>query len=171
LSVLKCGAGIESDEVDRRDLDRLPLGDRDRDVDRILLVVQFDVETGHARIRIPAVRIERLNSLQVGVEASTIEERLLSPGQPVALVRRERRPKPRDVDGLHSFEIEGVNNNRPFFLTGGRSHEQTSEENAGNTSPHVGSLETQRVPEIARAGELAAYAKASARSRRSSKAF
>ena len=104
-------------------------------------------KAGHARVRVPAVGVERLNSLQVGVEASTVEERLLSPGQPVALARRERVAEPRRVDRLHALEIERVDENRPFFFTAGRSHEQAREDDAEDTSPHVGSLETQRVPE------------------------
>ena len=81
---------VEPDEVDRRDPDRFAFGDGDGDVDRVLFVVQLDVETGHARVGVPAVGVERLDPLQVRVEARPVEECLPAPGQLGALARRER---------------------------------------------------------------------------------
>src|SRR5689334_13519292 len=105
----------EPDKIDRGNLDRLALDDGYRYVDSVLLVVQFDVEAGDTGIRVSAVGVKRLNSLQVGVEPGSVEERLLSPGQLVALTCGERAAEPRRVHSLHALEIQGVDENRPPF--------------------------------------------------------
>ena len=95
---------VEPDEGDGGNPDGFAFGDRDGDVDRVLFVVQLDVETGHARIGIPAVGVERLDPLQVRVEASPVEVRLSAPGQLGALARGERVAQARRVDRLHADE-------------------------------------------------------------------
>ena len=75
-------------------------------VDRVLFVVQLDVEAGHARIGIPAVGVKRLDPLQVRVEARPVEVRLSAPGQLGALARGERVAQARGVHRLHPDELD-----------------------------------------------------------------
>ena len=70
---------VESDEVDGRNPHRVALLDGHGDVDLILLVVQLDVEANDARVRIAAIGIERLDALQIRVEAGAVEVVLPSP--------------------------------------------------------------------------------------------
>ena len=70
---------VESDEVDGRNRHRFAFLDGHGDVDLILLVVQLDVEAGDARVRIAAIGKERLDALQIGVEARAVEVVLPSP--------------------------------------------------------------------------------------------
>ena len=61
-------------KFDGRDAHRLALVDGHGEVDGVLLVVQLDVEAGDAGVGIAAVGVERLDALEVGVEAGPIEE-------------------------------------------------------------------------------------------------
>ena len=95
---------VEAGEVDRFDRDRFALGDGDRQVDRVLLVVELDVESCDARVGEAAIGVEGLNPLQVGIESRTIEVGLLAPRDPRALMRRERGLQARFVHVLDAVE-------------------------------------------------------------------
>src|SRR4029077_17628757 len=97
----------------------------------------LDVETRHTRVRVSAVGVKRLNSLQVRIEASTVEERLFSPRQLVAWMRRKRGAELRHVHRLDALEVEGVDANRPLFFTASRRQCEAREDDADDTSPHV----------------------------------
>src|SRR6185295_3697888 len=121
---------FEADEVDRRDSSRFPFGDRDRDIDRILLVVELCVEARHTRIRISAIGVERLDPLHVGFKPRTIEVELAAPEKFPALPRRERTPQPRLLDRLHAVEFERANDDGAFFFT--RAPQRRSENKEEN---------------------------------------
>ena len=101
--------GVESRKVDRLDEHRRAFGDRHREIDLVLLVVELDVEAGDPRVGIAAVGVERLNPLQVRVEARPVEEVFLAPGNFRALAGRERVLQATFVDRLDAFEREAVN--------------------------------------------------------------
>jgi hypothetical protein len=85
---------------------RFAFGDRDGDVDGILCVVQLDVESGHARIRISTVGIERLNPLQVRIKARPVEKRLSAPGELRALAGGEGLAQAGGIHRLHPDKLD-----------------------------------------------------------------
>ena len=150
LQVLRRNDIVEADEVDGRNPDRFPFGDRDGDVDRVLFVVQLDVEAGDARVR--DIRGRRRTPEFASGRRRTAPGRRM-PSFPRAAwrsgawrARRAAAPRRPPVTPMKSSEWT---RNRAFFLTAGGGHEQAREDDAEDTSPHGGSLEPQRVPEYA----------------------
>ena len=95
---------LEADEIDRGDLHRLALGNRHGDVGGILLVVELDVESGDAGVRISTIVVERLDSFQIGVETRAVEITLAAPRQLRALTGRQRVLQAGFVNGFDAFE-------------------------------------------------------------------
>ena len=91
-------------------------------VDFVLFVVQLDVETGHPRVGVPTIGVERLDPLQVRVEPRPVEECLPAPGQLGALARRQRSAQARLVDRVHTDELDRTDGNRAFFVATGKDH-------------------------------------------------
>src|SRR5207248_2873569 len=111
---------VEADKVDRGDVHRLAFGDRHRQIDCILLVVELDVESGDTRVGITAVGVEGLDAFEVRIEARTIEEILAAPGDLRALTRRQRVLEAAFVDRFDTLEGKAMDLNRPFFFASGR---------------------------------------------------
>ncbi len=119
---------LEAGKVDRLDEHRLALGDRDGEIDFVLFVVQLDVETGDARIGEPAIGVERLDALEIGVEPRSIEVRLLAPGDFRALAGGERVLQAVFVDALDALEREAVNlDGSPLFARDARGEDRNGE--------------------------------------------
>ena len=89
---------VEPFELHAVDDDRRPLVETDREVDRVLRVVQLDVGAHDARVGIAPVVIERLQPFEICFELRSIEVVLGRPRQPSALLRRQHGAKPRIVE-------------------------------------------------------------------------
>ena len=113
------GDDVEADVLDAGDLDRFPFGNRQRDVDLILLVVQLHVEAGHAGVGIAAVAVEGLNPFQIGVEPRAVEVGLLPPRNLRALARGECVAQAPRINGFDAVELQAVHLDGALFFTGG----------------------------------------------------
>ncbi len=133
---------IEADEVDGRHLDRFAFGDRDGEIHFVLFVVELYVEAGDARIRVSPIGIERLNALQIRIEAGAVEVVLPAPGKDGTLLGRERAFQTSFVNGLGAFERDAVNLDRPFFLASGckRHGKQRDGPDQGTHGWHSGTI-------------------------------
>jgi hypothetical protein len=107
---------VESHEVEGRNLHRCAFLDGHGDVDLILLAVQLDVEADDARVRIAAIGIERLDALQVRIEAGAVEVVLPSPRNNGALPCSKGVLEFSFVDLLDAFEGQTMDRDRAFFL-------------------------------------------------------
>src|SRR5471032_367776 len=126
---------VESGEVNRLHEHRLAFRDRDGEIDFVLLVVELHVEAGDPRVGKSAVGVERLNALQVRVEARTVEEILLAPGDFRALAGRQRIFQTAYVNRLDAVEGEATNLDGPPLLAGGGTRED-DENKCGDREAH-----------------------------------
>ena len=116
---------VEADELDRRDGYRIALGDRQGDIDGVLLVIELHVEVGDVRVGKPAILIKGLNALEVGIEARTVEVSFTSPWDFRALLGRQRVPEPRLVDRMDTLKLQTVDADGSFlFARRDHSHER-----------------------------------------------
>ena len=94
---------VEDDVFDDR---RLAFVDVNGDGDLVLGVVQRDVDADHFRSWIAAIRVERLDSLDVAIELRAIEKALARPWQESALLRGEDPLQLIRLHGVRAFELD-----------------------------------------------------------------
>ena len=95
-------------KLNGRDDDGRPFVYRHRHVNSVLLVVETHVKGGDARVRIAAIRVERRDALQVGVEPGAIKVLAATPWQAGTLACGEHLSESGLVDGLHTDEGQPV---------------------------------------------------------------
>src|SRR5262249_6142666 len=118
--------------------------DRERDVDRVAFVVEFDVEIRDASVREPAVCVEGFDALQIGVETIAVEEITLSGpwntdakhGHPRLLTRPKATPQRRGIDGVNADERQRPDGNRPVVLTRARRHCEDDKDTREQATTH-----------------------------------
>src|SRR5262249_30317260 len=133
---------VEPLKVHGRDTNRLALVDRDSDVDRVVLVVELDVEACDTGIGKAAVRVERLDSLQIRVESAAVEESsLLLPrymdieeGQFGVFACRENGLQRIDIDRMRTLDLQRADGNRPFVFTRDRRRNEDNDDTQPQTA-------------------------------------
>ncbi len=111
---------VETREHQRRDDDRIAFRDGDGGVDGILRRIELDVERRDASVRKSAIRVKRLDPLQVVIELRPIKVARRAPWQLRTGPRRQRVPERRFVHAVHADELDRAHANGPgrrFFLT------------------------------------------------------
>ena len=128
---------VEPGKRDRRDEHRLAFGDRNGEIDLVLLVVQLDVEPGDARVGISAVGVKRLNTFQIRVESRPVEEVFFTPRNLRALTGSQRVLETALVHCLHAFKGKAVDFYRSGLLAGGGAGEGEDDQgNCGDRETH-----------------------------------
>src|SRR5262245_40242205 len=107
---------VEPHEVDGRDLHGFAFFDVHGNVDLILPVVQLDVEADDTRVGKAPIRIERLDALEVRVEAGAVEVGLPSPRNNGASPCGEGTPQSSFVHLLDAIERQTTDPDGAFLL-------------------------------------------------------